>query len=96
MERRTQTETKIKSQPPTQARTPRREVVNREAEDDVLFYFELKLPDGRTKNIPIRKGEQAQDIVDEHCSDEKELSYSTMKEVEMFIAQKIELHHRRR
>jgi len=61
----------------------------------VLFFFELELPDGRTKNIPIKVGDRACDIVDQHCSDEKDLSYVTMKEVEQFIDQKMQLHVQR-
>jgi len=39
----------------------------------------------RTKNIPIKIDDEAGEIVDKHCSCEKELSYATMKEIENFI-----------
>ena len=52
-------------------------------------------PHFRTKNIPIKIDDEAGQVVDKHCSSEKDLSYSTMKEVENFIREKIQMHKKK-
>jgi len=57
--------------------------------DEILFYFDLTLPDRRVKQIAVRRRDTARALIREHCKGEKGLTESSLRKLEKFLQAKI-------